>query len=90
MLSVSEAHKAGIFNRLVSDLLLEEAGNLALRLAQGPFHAMGLTKKFFNRAVSGSLENQLEMEKEAVIRCSGTAEFKEGISAFFEKRKPKF
>lgn len=91
IIDAHEAYRLGIFNQIVPDAnLMSEAEKLAKRLAHGPVFAIGLTKSLLNKAVSGSLETQLELEKEAVITCAGTREFKEGITAFFEKRKPDF
>lgn len=91
IIDAHEAYRLGIFNQIVPDEdLVSEAEKLAKRLAHGPVFAIGLTKSLLNKAVSGSLETQLELEKEAVITCAGTREFKEGITAFFEKRKPDF
>ena len=90
-LDAEEAHRLGIFNRLVpAENLVPEAEKLAKRLACGPTFAIGLAKGLLNLAVSGNLETQLDSERQAVIACSRAREFKEGISAFFEKRKPDF
>jgi 2-(1,2-epoxy-1,2-dihydrophenyl)acetyl-CoA isomerase len=91
IIDAQEAHRLGIFNRVVPDEdLAFEAEKLAKRLAHGPGFAIGLAKSMLNKAVSGNLETQLEVEKEAEITCAGTKEFKEGITAFFEKRMPDF
>jgi 2-(1,2-epoxy-1,2-dihydrophenyl)acetyl-CoA isomerase len=90
-LDAREAHKLGLFNRVVpEENLVSEAEKFAERLARGPRFAIGLAKNLLNKAVSGNLKKQLELEKEGVITCAGTREFKEGITAFFEKRKPDF
>jgi 2-(1,2-epoxy-1,2-dihydrophenyl)acetyl-CoA isomerase len=90
-LDAFEALRLGLFNRVVPETdLLREAAELALRLARGPGPAMALAKRMLDLASYNNLETQLEIEKEAVIRCGGTKEFKEGITAFFEKRNPDF
>lgn len=90
-LDAFEALRLGLFNRVVPAAdLLREAEELALRLARGPVPAMALAKRMLDLASYNTLETQLEVEKEAVIRCGDTKEFKEGITAFFEKRKPDF
>jgi 2-(1,2-epoxy-1,2-dihydrophenyl)acetyl-CoA isomerase len=90
-LDAVEGLRLGLFNRVVPAAdLLREAEELALRLARGPVPAMALVKRMLDLASHNTLETQLEIEKEAVIRCGGTKEFKEGITAFFEKRNPDF
>jgi 2-(1,2-epoxy-1,2-dihydrophenyl)acetyl-CoA isomerase len=90
-LGAPEALRLGLFNRVVPETdLLREAEDLALRLARGPVPAMALAKRMLDLASYNNLETQLEVEKEAVIRCGDTKEFKEGITAFFEKRNPDF
>lgn len=90
-MNVHEAYRWGLFNRILAPQdLLPEAETLAERLAQAPSMAIGLAKDMMDRALFEDLETQLEREKEAVLRCAGTWEFKEGISAFFQKRRPSF
>ena len=90
-LDAQEAYQWGLFNRVVrADDLLQEAEGLAGRLAEGPIFALGTAKGVLNRALSGDLQTQLEEEKGAVTRCAGTGEFREGITAFLEKRRPDF
>jgi 2-(1,2-epoxy-1,2-dihydrophenyl)acetyl-CoA isomerase len=90
-LDALEGLRLGLFNRVVPETdLLHEAEALALRLARGPVLAMAMAKRMLGLASTNNFETQLEIEKEAVIRCGGTREFKEGIMAFFEKRRPEF
>jgi len=90
-LDAEEALRLGVFNRVVpAEDLQNEAEKLAQRLASGPQFALGRAKEVLNQAAAGDLEAQLETEKRAVIECAGSPEFREGIAAFFEKRKPDF
>jgi 2-(1,2-epoxy-1,2-dihydrophenyl)acetyl-CoA isomerase len=90
-LNAQEAHALGLFNRVVpAEDLQKEAEAFARRLASGPLFALGRAKEVLNQAAASDLETQLENEKGAVIDCAGSPEFKEGITAFFEKRKPEF
>ena len=90
-LDAKEAFGLGLFNRVVpAEDLQMEAEKFAQRLASGPLFALGRAKEVLNQAALGDLEAQLEKEKGAVIACAGSPEFKEGITAFFEKRKPDF
>lgn len=90
-LDAHEAYRLGLLNQVVPDEeLIPETEQLAEKLANSPRLAIGLAKSVLDMAAYNNLETQLEVEKEAVITCSGSTEFKEGIEAFFEKRKPDF
>ena len=90
-LSAIEAHRLGIVNRVVNDdVLMNEAQELAQRLADGPAHSIGLTKKLINRSILADLEHTLEEEGLAQGICFQSDDFSEGRNAFFEKRKPNF
>ncbi|TQR18344.1 enoyl-CoA hydratase/isomerase family protein [Psychrobacillus soli] len=90
-LSSVEAHKMGIINRIVpDDLLLNEAHSIASSWAEGPATAMGLTKKLINRSILAEINETFELEGFAQGMCFESDDFKEGVNAFFEKRKPQF
>jgi 2-(1,2-epoxy-1,2-dihydrophenyl)acetyl-CoA isomerase len=83
--------RLGIVNRVIAaDQLVAEAKTLAQRLAAGPARAYAETKALVNRALHDELGAQLEAEALAFGRCTATADFKEGVTAFVEKRKPVF
>lgn len=89
--SSEQAQSIGLINRVVEDeLLLEEANKLAGQLAEGPKMALGLMKKLVNRSVFSEFDESLELEGFAQAMCFESADFKEGVKAFFEKRKPNF
>jgi 2-(1,2-epoxy-1,2-dihydrophenyl)acetyl-CoA isomerase len=78
-------------NRVVPPEELESATReLALRLAQGPTKAIGLAKRAMNRALSMDLEQLLEYEVYAQETAGASADHKEGIAAFLEKRQAQF
>lgn len=68
----------------------EEVMTLALNLAQMPTKALGLTKRLLNQSITNNLEQQLELESDLQIEASSSNDYKEGVTAFVEKRKPEF
>ncbi len=87
----AEAHRLGIVNKVVDDeTLLDESLMLAQKLADGPSHSIGLTKRLVNRSILSDIDHTLEEEGLAQGICFQTDDFQEGRNAFFEKRKPNF
>jgi 2-(1,2-epoxy-1,2-dihydrophenyl)acetyl-CoA isomerase len=90
-LPADEALRCGLVNRVVDDERFEAAVNeLAARLAKLPTRAIGLTKRALNRAWTATLDDQLEYEAFLQDTASKTADYREGVAAFIEKREPKF
>lgn len=86
-----EALKIGLVHKVVSvDKLEEEAKALAQRMVKGPPVALKLAKRSINLSAQFPLEVGLNAEAQAVSIISSTEDIMEGISAFFEKRKPEF
>jgi 2-(1,2-epoxy-1,2-dihydrophenyl)acetyl-CoA isomerase len=91
MLSAGEALDMGLVNQVVEDAELESTTRqIAMKLAAGPSIAYAIAKENFNQAMLGLLERQLELERSGMIRVGRTADAREGIAAFMEKRKPVF
>jgi 2-(1,2-epoxy-1,2-dihydrophenyl)acetyl-CoA isomerase len=67
-----------------------DAVALAIRLANGPTVALGLTKWLLHASASTSLEDHLPDEAFAMELSSRSEDFREGLKAFTEKRQPKF
>lgn len=86
-LDAAEAQDWGIVTRVVEDAeLMAEAGKLALQIASGPTVAYGSVKKLLALSLQSSLEAQLERESQAIAEAAVTADGREGVAAFFDKR----
>jgi 2-(1,2-epoxy-1,2-dihydrophenyl)acetyl-CoA isomerase len=84
-------HALGIVNRVVpADALDAETLTLAQRLASGPANAYAEIKRLVNNQQKQSLTDHLADEARAFARASAHANFAEGVTAFTEKRKPRF
>jgi 2-(1,2-epoxy-1,2-dihydrophenyl)acetyl-CoA isomerase len=86
-----EAEKMNMIYKAIPDENFEEEVNkLAVSLAQMPTKGLGLTKRAVNESWNNSLSEQLKIEEELQNNAGMTTDFKEGVSAFLEKRKPIF
>ena len=91
VLSAHEALEWGLVNRVVPAAdLVPEVQRLAARLADGPAGAHAGVKKLMLLADGNGLESQMEQETRFIAAASASAEGREGVRAFVEKRKPKF
>jgi len=90
-LSAQEALDWGLVTQVTQDeKLMDEAGSLALQLANGPTKAFGEVKKLLLTTFDHSLETQMELEAQGITTMTNLEDGKEGISAFIEKRAPVF
>ena len=89
-LSAEKAFEWGLINRLCEDSeLLGETMNLANELSKGPM-SLGLIRKAFWDSFDNSYEEQINLERELQFVAGQSKDFKEGVSAFLEKRDAKF
>ncbi|MCP3468713.1 enoyl-CoA hydratase-related protein [Bradyrhizobium sp. CCGUVB1N3] len=72
------------------DAVQSEALRIARELAAGPTEAFGAIKRLFSQTSDRSFESQLEEEAQTLAAISRTADAREGVRAFTEKRKPVF
>jgi 2-(1,2-epoxy-1,2-dihydrophenyl)acetyl-CoA isomerase len=90
-LTAAEAHAWGLVSEVVeSDGFAARVAELAAQLADLPTKGVGMTKRLLDHAVTASLEEQLEREAQLQTAATQTADFKEGVAAFLEKRPAKF
>jgi len=86
-----EAQAMGLINKAVPAEELDSAVKFYTDYyAQAPTKAIGLMKKMLNRAASSTLEDMLEYEAYCQEIAGGSADYKEGVQAFLEKRKANF
>ena len=90
-LGAGEARAIGMINFVVPTSELTAATHrLAMRLANGPTHAYGNTKALLYRSLESEFESQLQAEAEYFADCAARDDFREGVTAFVEKRPPNF
>ncbi len=89
--SAEQAHDWGLISRVVDDeFLTVEAVALATRLAQGPTLALGLIRRLAREAGQQPLSEALAAERAAQREAGRTDDFANAVSAFLQKRQPRF
>ena len=90
-ISATEAERLGMIYKVVEESKFEdEIKSFSEKLAKMPTKGIGLTKKLLNQSINNSLDQQLHEEEIAQTIAGKTNDYKEGVSAFLEKRKPNF
>jgi 2-(1,2-epoxy-1,2-dihydrophenyl)acetyl-CoA isomerase len=90
-LTAQQAFEWGMVNKVVKSEDLDfEVNKLAVQYSQAPTKAIGLMKKMLNKSFSSDLDTMLEYEAFCQEIAGRSNDYKEGVSAFNEKRKPDF
>ena len=91
MMDAQEAERAGLVSRVVPlDKLMDEALGAALTICNYSLPSVMVAKEAVNRAFEGSLTDGAMFERRMFHALFATADQKEGMAAFVEKRKPEF
>jgi len=89
--SATEAERIGMIYKVCStDTFETTVQQMAATLAQMPTQGLALTKEALNRSSSNDYKTQLLLEDDLQQQAADTQDFKEGVQAFLEKRKPVF
>ena len=90
-LSAAEAAELGVVTEVVDDdALASRTAELAAQLAAGPTSSFGALKRLLAATEQTSYREQLAAEAENIARTAASANGREGIAAFVEKRRPQF
>jgi 2-(1,2-epoxy-1,2-dihydrophenyl)acetyl-CoA isomerase len=90
-LDADQALAAGLVDEVVDDGAVESRSeSLVQGLAQGPTRAYGEIRRLVTRALALPFEATLEDEAQGLARMAATADAREGLTAFTEKREPRF
>ena len=89
--SAADALQMGMLYKVFPiDTFVKESRKIVQKLAKMPTKALGMTKILLNESIKNSLKQQLELEGRYQEIASHTEDYKEGVDAFLEKRKPTF
>lgn len=90
-LSAAQAEAWGMIWRCVEDeRLAAETDALAMDLASRPTRGLALAKRAFNASGTNTLDQQLDLERDLQRLAGRTADYREGVSAFMDKREPRY
>jgi len=90
-LSAEKAESWGLIWKCVDDAaLMDEANALAARFAAGPTQGLSATKHAIRASLLKTLDEELDNECDLMRRLGRSADYREGVNAFLEKRKPVF
>src|SRR5262249_42522969 len=91
IITAAEAQRFGLVNRVYPvEIFLEEAKNLARKIAAKPVLAVRAAKEAVLKSANTALDEGLEFERKAFYLLFASEDKSEGMKAFLEKRKPEF
>ena len=91
LFDAAEAHRYGLVNEVVPpERLLEHAHGLAAQILENSPSSVRATKKLINGFIASQLDQQIADAIKDNARIRTTADFREGITSFLEKRKPRW
>src|SRR6185369_15501759 len=91
LISAKTAAAMGMINSVMPDEeLMNQAMAMAEKLAQAPTAAIGEIKMLLNASAANDMKSQLDLERRTQIESGKTKDFVEGVTAFLEKRPPRF
>lgn len=86
-----EAERIGMVYKMLNDeTFAEESRGIAIYLANMPTRGLAYTKALLSRSFVNSFEEQLKEEDVVQQKAAATHDYREGVNAFLEKRKPVF
>ena len=90
-ITAKEAEGLGmIYKYFEDDVFVSESFKIAETLSQMPTIGLANTKKALNQSLQNNILEQVQLEDKLQFKSGNTADYKEGIAAFMEKRKPTF
>jgi len=90
-LPAEKALQWGLVNRVFEDAeLVEKAKGIARELASGPTLALSLIRRLYWESADNTYEEQLNLERQLQRKAGNSADFREGVRAFLEKRSANF
>ena len=90
-LGADKAESWGLIWKCVDDEALDtEASALAAKFAAGPTRGIAMTKRLIRQSWLQSLDDELDLERDAMRELGASADYQEGVAAFRAKRPPVF
>jgi methylglutaconyl-CoA hydratase len=91
LFDAAEAHRYGLVNEVVAaEQLMNRARELAAQLGENSPSSVRATKRLINSFIARQLDEQIAAAVEDNARIRTTADFREGVTSFLEKRKPRW